>query len=533
MMSDTATCNGQGSIDLMLEAPERKGGRHTAQFSYGEGKQYTDTLNPDDAGQREALLETVVRLHLGLGAGEEAEDRVRPLVEELDQKMQHQRREERKRQEQAAAAEEARQQEAAAGPEDINAQARRLFAEMPAEVRRSARDRLHSPDLIEQVAKDAETIGIAGETDLVVTLYLVGTSRLLLRPASSIVKGPTSSGKSYVLEKVATLFPGEAIIQAQTMTPQALYHMKPGALRHRWVVAGERSRKTDEGQADATRALREMLSSGRLSKMMPVKMGNDLLTVLIQQDGPIAFAETTSMEHVFDEDENRCLTLYTDERTEQTKRIVEQHAARCAGEGNVRDADRVIQVHHAMQRRLRRRGVVIPFARRLGDLLPKKRVETRRAFPHLLSIVEASALLHQLQRAKDDEGRVIATRADYELAARLLGGPMSRLLGGAVSEPARRFWERLKGWFPPGPADSPFTAGPAAGCQFTAADAATREDTSRAAVYGWIGELYRCGALVQVEQARGRHAAVWRLAAADLELAAGAVLPAVAEVFPD
>ena len=41
------------------------------------------------------------------------------------------------------------------------------------------------------------------------------------------------------------------------MTPQALFHMKPGSLAHRFVVAGERSQLENDERADATRALRE------------------------------------------------------------------------------------------------------------------------------------------------------------------------------------------------------------------------------------------------------------------------------------
>jgi hypothetical protein len=512
-MSGTAESNGK--LELLLEAPARKGGRHAARFVYGADQHYTHKLDPDDADQRIPLLDRVARLHLGPGEGKEYEEKVADLVRGLDQEMQRQHLDARKRQEQATAAQ-AAQQTAAPEPEDIDAQAERLLAEMPADIRRRANDRLHRARLVEVLADDAKGIGIAGETDLVLTLYLVGISRLLHRPAAAIVKGPTSSGKSYIIDQVSSLFPDEAVIRATQMTPQSLFHMPTGSLRHRWVVAGERSRREDDDTAEATRALREMLASGRLSKLMPVKIGNELETRPIQQDGPIAYVESTSLENIFEEDENRCVCLYTDEREEQTELIVKEVASRHAGLDNGCDATRIVQTHHAMQRALRRCEVVIPFAPQLGDLLPKQRVETRRAFSHLLSIIEASALLHQFQRQEDGQGRLIATRDDYDLAARVLAGPMARLLGGGISDPAQRFWKRLREWF--------------AGGQFTAAEAKGKEGTSRAAVYGWIGELFRSGALEQVEQGRGNRAAVWRLAVDSLDEATGAVLPGTVEV---
>src|SRR5262249_50561816 len=152
------------------------------------------------------------------------------------------------------------------------------------------------------------------------------------------------------------------------MTPQALFHMPPGALRHRLIVAGERSRKEDDDTAEATRALREMISAGRLSKLMPTKVGGLLETVLIEQEGPVAYVESTTLKTVFEEDENRCLSLFTDEREEQTRSIIDRIANDCASGGNNEEARKIVQRHHALQRKLRRREVVVPFAIRLGQL---------------------------------------------------------------------------------------------------------------------------------------------------------------------
>src|SRR5262249_16728051 len=95
--------------------------------------------------------------------------------------------------------------------------------------------------------------------------YLAGVSRLLERPLAVIVQGPSSSGKSYVIAKVAELFPPEAVVLAHQMTPQALFHMEPGSLEHRFVVAGERSRLENDDSAEATRRGRR----GRCGRCWP------------------------------------------------------------------------------------------------------------------------------------------------------------------------------------------------------------------------------------------------------------------------
>src|SRR5262249_34185436 len=155
---------------------------------------------------------------------------------------------------------------------------------------------------------------------------------------------------------------------ATTMTPQALYHMPPGKLVHKFIVAGERSRLENDESAEATRALREMLSSGKLSKQMPVKVeGGQIETRQIDQDGPIAYIESTTLGKVFDEDANRCIMLHTDERPEQTKRVITLAAERYSQASSDSRTERIIQTHHALQRMLKPRTVIIPFANRVAE----------------------------------------------------------------------------------------------------------------------------------------------------------------------
>ena len=112
---------------------------------------------------------------------------------------------------------------------------------------------------------------VFGEHPLALACYLIMTSRLLPKPLAGIILGSSSSGKSFVPDTIAKLFPEEAKLLAHSMTPQALYYMAPGSMVHRAVVAGERSRVQDDGQAEATRALREMISDGMLRKAIPEK----------------------------------------------------------------------------------------------------------------------------------------------------------------------------------------------------------------------------------------------------------------------
>jgi hypothetical protein len=113
---------------------------------------------------------------------------------------------------------------------------------MPADVRADAEALLSDPRLARRVCEDVRRAGVVGEQKLALALYLVGTSAQLRKPLAAIVRGPSTSGKSFVVDRVAGFFPAEVLLRATSLTSQALYYFPPGSLRHRFVVAGERSR---------------------------------------------------------------------------------------------------------------------------------------------------------------------------------------------------------------------------------------------------------------------------------------------------
>ncbi|MHB1035093.1 MAG: hypothetical protein ACYC35_19720 [Pirellulales bacterium] len=373
-----------------------------------------------------------------------------------------------------------------------------LLASMPESAKTEARMMLEAPNLVARILDDIGALGVAGEKELALTVYLIGVSRLLTRPLAGIVQGPSSSGKSYLNEKVASLFPPETVVHATQMTPQALFHMPPGSLENRFIVAGERSRLENDETAEATRALREMISAGKLVKLMPVKVNGEIITQTIEQNGPVAYVESTTLSRIFDEDRNRCILLTTDERKDQTRLIVNRLAITYGGGQPEGDVERIVQRHHAVQRMLEPHFVVVPFAARLGELFPVDRVEARRAYPQLIGAIQASALLHQRQRKLDEGGRIVAEPDDYELAQRLLEKPTAQMLGGRLSDPAQRFYERL------------LQRRPNRAEHFSSSDARKGETASKRSVLNWLGELHDAGLLETVAASRGRTATTWK-----------------------
>ena len=360
---------------------------------------------------------------------------------------------------------------------------------------------LRSGDLVEQIERDLTEAGVAGEEELALSLYLVATSRLLAEPLHAFVLGDSSSGKSFVVGRVAWLVPPEELKKKTALSPKALYRW-PDDLRHKFLVLGERSRQEGPEIEDATKALREFRSEGSISIGTIVDGRYAEFTV----EGPVASVETTTKEDLFDEDANRCLLFGSNEGAEQSDRVTLVQAEAKAGI-RPRPSDRLRRRHWAIQRRLasmKEREVVIPFALALQRAMPKERVQVRRAFPMLLGVIEASALLHAFQRRRDESGRIIADRTDYALARRLVGPVLAASIGGAPRERVGRFFELL------------LASGYAVGNEFTSPELEGRLSMKRSSINEQLRSLRSFGVVEQIEEAHGPYPARWKLRAVAL-----------------
>ncbi|MFO0845861.1 MAG: hypothetical protein U0797_26345 [Gemmataceae bacterium] len=281
-----------------------------------------------------------------------------------------------------------------------------------------------APNLLDIIADDLAAIGLVGERENGLLVYLCYCSRKLAKPLSPIIRGPSGSGKDELARRPADLVPPEDVVDAMRITPQALYHGEPGWLEHKLVLGGERSHQEDDAQRDRTAAIRQMLSHGYITKAIVVE-GR---TRHIRQGGPICYSETTTKASVFDEDLNRCVQLYVDDSEEQTRRVLQAVAARHQP-GEKPDRQAIKEKHWGFQRWLRAVDVAIPFADCLAAAMPTSKVRVRRVFGQLLGLIQVVAFLHQAQRESDDNGHLIATIDDYGVARRLLLGPLHRSIG--------------------------------------------------------------------------------------------------------
>jgi hypothetical protein len=90
-------------------------------------------------------------------------------------------------------------------------------------------------DILGRFAEELARSGVAGESRIAKLLYLAVTSRLLERPVSIALKGPSSGGKSHVVERVLSFVPESAYYALTAMSERTLaYSEEP--IKHRFLV---------------------------------------------------------------------------------------------------------------------------------------------------------------------------------------------------------------------------------------------------------------------------------------------------------
>jgi hypothetical protein len=288
-----------------------------------------------------------------------------------------------------------------------------------------ARDRR----ILDRFAETHPQVGLVGEETVTKILYLIFTSRLLRRPISAVVKGPSAGGKNYVVKIVLGYFPDDAYYALTAMSQHALaYSTEP--LVHRHLVIYEAAAL---GEEFAEYLLRTLLSEGCLRYETVEKTANGLEARLIEREGPTGLVMTTTAVALHPENETRLISLTVSDTREQTRSVF--HAL--AEEDDLADVDLGAWV--ALQTWLATgdTAVTVPFARALAELVAPTAVRLRRDFGVLLNLIRAHALLHQETRQRDGRGRVAATLDDYAVVRGLVAAVFAEAVEATVPAAVR------------------------------------------------------------------------------------------------
>ncbi len=315
-------------------------------------------------------------------------------------------------------------------------QAPTSMPEVNEEDRREAMRMLTSPGLISEIVRDIRALGIEGEQNTTLLIYLICTSRLLSSPVGGVMQGPTGAGKTFLIERVTSMVPPEAKFVATSMSPKSWFYLGDRTrLTHKVVVLGERKQATGPDNIDDGLAFRQLFTEKRITRAVTTRSPETGRpeTTEITVEGPIAFLETTTSEKLFDEDASRLLPLRPDESREQTRAVLRRIGQDKAGQRQITgERDAILRRHHTAQRLLGEFTdpvIIIPFAPFLADAMPSEKVVTRRCFSYLLAVIEAVALLRVFSKPEDKRDPIIADEVDYAMASMVMETIIRRQLG--------------------------------------------------------------------------------------------------------
>jgi hypothetical protein len=294
-----------------------------------------------------------------------------------------------------------------------------------------------APDLMDQMVRQVQAMGVVNERELIVLTYIAATSRVLEHPVNVLAKGASGGGKSFTETRTLELVGPDFVNHLTSSSALSLvYDDRP--LAHTVLFIAEANQLQADENSTFAMLVRSLMSEGRIVHQTTVEDPDSPTGRRVERivrEGPITLVVTTTGE-LHAENETRMLSWHVAESRDQTSAVMVSLAAHAAG---AVPAPPDLAVWHDLQRwvALGPNDAVVPFAQQIATAIQPLMVRFRRDVGSLFTFIKASALLHQAQRQLDAQGRVVATVADYALAYPIFCKVMAQSSGKSVTHNVR------------------------------------------------------------------------------------------------
>ena len=278
-----------------------------------------------------------------------------------------------------------------------------------------------SQNLLKKINELVGQSGIVGEEKSRLFLFCVASSHRMANPLHVVVQGSSGSGKSHLIGKVADLIPQEWVRRYTRISDKALYNFGEWELKNNLIIIEDYDGLSEEVEY----ALRELMSSHRLSYLVSDhgergkadnKNGGGKAELYVR--GPIATMAATTQGQLYHDNETRVFVIGVDESSEQTLRIIKAANLRASGEHNQQAEEAAVTTLQNYLRSLKPLEVVNPYLKHIK--LPVSSSQQRRLHAQFSGLCNQITLLHQHQRKRDKQGRLIAQKEDVAAAVELM-----------------------------------------------------------------------------------------------------------------
>lgn len=305
-------------------------------------------------------------------------------------------------------------------------------SELSDEEKTKALSFLKNPGLLQNISDSLKSIGIVGEEQNSLLLYLVATSRLLPVPVGAVISAPSAAGKSHLLNSLFSVFPSDAVYSYSCLSPKALLHH-----------SGNLDRKILSVDSDSLSSCLSLLSGiindQRVSSLLAQtdeKLNRKIAEELHSQCRTSVILSSKNPNSIPAAIRQSLLNISLDESVEQTTAIIKARLARLSVSAmkSSCEIERISRILQNAQRLLKPVDVFLPDELLLDTSI--KLLMHRRSITAILSIAQSIALLHQYQRDVS-KGFLLIERDDLQKAIALTNGTV-QALPSEISAPAQK-----------------------------------------------------------------------------------------------
>lgn len=298
------------------------------------------------------------------------------------------------------------------------------------------------------IIKEALDRMVIGEDSAKMQLFLLYLTKDLSGSPEwcILIDGPASSGKTWMMKCVASLFgeEDEEYFVYSRITASALNHIEE--LAKNWmgkIVIIEEL----QGSSDVVEQLRVAISEGKLtllrSKEIRTEEGKDFVT----EPRIVHFSNlfVTCNAEEYDEGDqllSRAWIINTDTSQEQTKGITEFYLDIFNGNKQL-FVPNLDAIRTALRFLEKPKSIFFPFADKMKGWLPTNSVRARRDIKKVIALIKASAYFHQRKRnwyEKDGLRYLVADWRDVEIAFRIAGEAINASTQGLGSKDIVDWW---------------------------------------------------------------------------------------------
>lgn len=322
------------------------------------------------------------------------------------------------------------------GQEAITKKASGMLMSM--ETEKACIEFLSKPNLLERIDKLIEGTGVVGEENNRRLLFIIASTYKMNTPLHSLVQGISGSGKSHLINSIGQCFPPEDVMSMTRVTSKSFYHYTRKELVDKLILIQDFDGLDEEAQY----AFRELQSAGNISSSTVYKDKQGNINSMIKNvKSHFASLLATTKAEIYYDNMSRSVIIGVDEADAQTERIIQYQNKKLAGIIDENEERKTKEFLQNVIRCIKPMEVVNPYADKIK--LPVEAKMLRRLNNHYQAFVKQITILHQYQRRRDKEGRLIAEPADLKMACDILFDAIIMKVDDLDSS-LRQFYDRIK-----------------------------------------------------------------------------------------